>query len=61
MISLSAVTSGQTAKLNRERNEIMHYGGNAERQFEYVDVILNTALPILKEFYSKAYALDLET
>jgi hypothetical protein len=60
MITFNSVSNGQVKKLNKMRNAIVHYGGRDQDAFDYLDSILNIALPWLREFYEKGYGLSLD-
>jgi len=61
LLTLQHVDSARLRQLNKLRNEIAHHGGEDERGLEYLDAILRTALPTLREFYRQAYdGLDLD-
>ena len=45
-------------KIRDFRNEIVHYGGDSCREFEYLDAIVTLACPFLGAFYKEAYSLD---
>jgi hypothetical protein len=61
MIPFTSIPSQRSLeKANTLRNEIVHYGGDTSKHFEYADTILNVVLPLLEEFYDKVYDLRLD-
>jgi len=52
-------TRGAVESLNKLRNEVVHHGGVPKDNFAYLDAILNVALPLLGELYSRGYNLHL--
>lgn len=45
--------------LNKLRNQIAHHGGKSEQRPDYLDAVLNVAVPFLDHFYEKGYGLAL--
>lgn len=43
------------SELNKLRNGITHFGAEREREYEYLEAILSVCLPIIENFYDKAY------
>lgn len=59
LIEFKSVDVKTVDRINKLRNAIAHYGGKPEESFNYLDVILNGALPWLTEFYREAYGGEL--
>lgn len=59
LIAFQSVTEKDVRRLNKSRNAITHFGGKPEERLNYLDLILNVALPWLREFYQEAYAAEL--
>jgi hypothetical protein len=60
MITFDSISRHQVGEFNKMRNRIVHYGGSDQDSFDYVDAILNVALPWLQEFFEKGYSLSLD-
>lgn len=59
LITFESLDEKKAKRINKCRNAIAHYGGKEGEKANYLDLILNVAVPWLDEFYRKAYEVEL--